>query len=221
VTQQKVIPVRFIFRSHPMIELLTIMERTGLWKKCGIEVTEFRYSNDPIAAEEELFAGKIDLIFGNHVSPYWRLAQGHPMVCLAQAVNYDHQWVATSLQVTSLPQLQGKRVVTRPLFLRDGGFSGHSYGNRILLLELSGVNTKELDYVDPGTVEDEVEAVRDGKADGCFISPHTAQAARAAGLRVHELSPLPMIHNLTFTTFLPRVRPPSSSAPAARRPWSF
>ena len=201
----KNIPVRFIFRSPPMIEVLTIMERKGLWERYGLDVRRGEFLNDARGSEEMLFAGELDLIFGNHLTPYWRILNGYPMVCLAQTINDWHSWIATSADIETVADLAGKRIVGRALFASDGHI-GHENGNRLLQLELLGVDTDQVDWVEQGRGEDPIEAVRDGSADGCFVSPRRGDAASAAGLRVHELPPMPMIHNMTLTTMLPRIQ---------------
>lgn len=201
----KIIPVRYIYRSESMVPLLTVMERAGIWKKHGIDVKDFRFSVDPLDAEEQLLDGGIDFIFGNHVSPYMRLARGEPMVCMAQTENWLHQYVATTQSITDLKQLRGKRVVGRPLFLDGGKFCGHGDGNKILLLELQGVDTKTVEYIEPVRGTSSYNQVRDGKAEACLIDPERAEAAEAAGLRVWRLAPMPMVHSITFTSTWTRI----------------
>lgn len=201
----KSIPLRFIFRSPPMIEMLTIMERKGLWERYGLDVRRCEFLNDARGSEEMLFADELDMIFGNHLTPYWRILNGYPMVCLAQTINDWHAWIATSQDVETVADLQGKRFIGRALFADDGHI-GHENGNRLLQLEKLGVDRDQVDWVSTKREDDPIEAVRDGLADGCFLSPRHGDAARAAGLRVHELPPMPMIHNMTLTTMLPRIQ---------------
>ena len=203
---EKNIPIRFTFRSPPMIEMLTIMERKGFWEKYGIDVRRCEFLNDARGSEELLFADEIDLIFGNHLTPYWRIYNGYPMVCLAQTINDWHTWIATSPDIETVADLQGKRIIGRQLFADDGHI-GHENGNKLVQLEILGVDTEQVDWVDPASVEDPIEAVRDGLADGIFLRPGRAgDTARAEGLHVFELPPMPMIHNMTFTTMLPRIQ---------------
>src|SRR5687768_15348592 len=122
MTQTKSIPVRFVYRSESMVPLLTIMDKGGLWEREGIDVKAFAFSEDPLGAEEQLLDGGIDFIFGNHVTPYLRLAQGHSMVCLAQTENWMHQWIATAPHITDLTQLRGKKMFGVPLFGDNGKF---------------------------------------------------------------------------------------------------
>lgn len=203
---QNIIPVRFIYRSESMIPLLSVMEGADIWKKHRVDVRDYRYSADPLDAEEQLLDGGIDFIFGNHVSPYMRLARGEPMVCLAQTENWLHLWVATAPDVVDLRMLQDKRVVGKPLFLENGKFCGHGDGNRILLLELEGVDTRRVEFLLPEKIGNAVDAVRDGKAEACFVSPDRVERAVAAGLRLHRLPPMPMVHSITFTTTRPRLQ---------------
>ena len=205
----KNLDVRFVFRSPSMIELMTIMEREGLWENHGVDVRLLEFSNDASRDEERLFSGDIDFILGDHVSPYKRIVEGHPMVCLGQTVNYENLWVATTQEITSLSMLTGKRVVGNPLWT-NGRHIGHNEGTKVLFLSMHGVDITQVDWVG-GTSRDRLapeprvpaEAVRDGLADACFIQPRRADAVREAGLRVHEFPPFPMIKNMTLTSMLP------------------
>jgi ABC-type nitrate/sulfonate/bicarbonate transport system substrate-binding protein len=205
MTQQKTIPVRFIYRSESMVPLLTIMDKAGLWEREGIDVKNFAFSDDPLDAEEQLLDGGIDFIFGNHVSPYMRLAQGHQMVCLAQTENWMHQWIATAPNVPEISMLTGKRMVGVPLRNEKGKFTGHQNGNRILILELQGAETQTIEFISQKSVGNAVEAVRDGKAEACWVSPDHPEKAIEAGLVLHRLTPLPMVHSITYTTSTERL----------------
>ena len=202
---QATIPLRFRFRSESMIPLLTIMARAGLWEREGLDVRDLTYSDDPLGTEELLLGGAIDFVFGNHVSPYLRLAQGHPMVCLAQTENWEEIWIATVPELRRLPQLEGQRVLATPLFINNDEFAGHANGTRLLILELNGVDTREVEFVEPSGMPDEIAAVRDRQAAACFLPPQRAERAAAAGLRLHELPRLPMVHSITYTTLLPTI----------------
>jgi hypothetical protein len=120
-------------------------------------------------------------------------------------------WIATSPEIEQLPELNGKRVVSKPLFLPSGRFSGHGTGNGLVLMELNGVAHDGVDYLDPdelgpGSSADlAIAAVRDGRAQACFINTERAVQAEAAGLRVHRLPEMPMIHSITLTTTTTRL----------------
>lgn len=198
------LPIRFVYRSQSMIPLLTIVERAGIWADEGIQVEHTEFSDDPIGAEEDLFAGKIDFIFGNHISPYMRIARGFPMVCLAQTENWTDIWVATRQDIISVQELAGKRLVSRPMVSAEGKFIGHGDANRLLQLEVNGVKLDTLNYVDPEGISNPAEMVREMEADACFVAPERLDQVKAAGLRVHELPPLAMVHSTTLTTTIPR-----------------
>lgn len=207
----KKMDVRFVFRSISMVELLTIMEREGLWENHGVDVQLLEFSDDATRDEERLFSGDIDFILGDHVSPYKRIVEGHPMVCLAQTVNYENLWLATTQEITSLPMLTGKRVAGNPLWT-NGRHIGHNEGTKVLFLSMHGVDISQVDWVegksrDPSApeVRDPLAVLRDGLADACFIQPRRAAAALEAGMRVHEFPPFPMIKNMTLTSMMPRV----------------
>ena len=207
----KALDVRFVFRSISMVELLTIMEREGLWEKHGVDVRLLEFSDDATRDEERLFSGDIDFILGDHVSPYKRIVEGHPMVCLAQTVNYENLWLATTQEITSLSMLTGKRVAGNPLWT-NGRHIGHNEGTKVLFLSMHGVDVSQVDWVegksrDPSApeVRDPLAVVRDGLADACFIQPRRAAGALEAGMRVHEFPPFPMIKNMTLTSMMPRV----------------
>ena len=206
----KTVGVRFVYRSVAMVELVTVME--AFWEKHGVDVRSMDQSNDAEACEERLFAGDVDFILGNHVSPYRQLQRGNPMVCLAQTVNFENLWLATSEEITSLPMLTGRHVVGEPLWDPDGRHVSHSPGTRLLFLSLNGVDTSQVSWVKGGSGSHLLETVREGKADACFIRPRLAEEARAAGLRVHEFPPFPMIHNMTLTCMLPRILKDSDAA---------
>ncbi len=201
------VSLRFVFRAIAMVELLTIMEHEKLWEKHGVNV-QFDFSKGPLECEERLFSGDVDFILGNHVTPYMRLAQGYPMVCLAQSVNYDHLWLATRPETTELPTLTGGCIVGRPLIRPDGAFNGHDTLTRGLFLRMQGVDIFKLTWLDGlGRGSSAAfDAVLNRDADACFVNPRGADAAREAGLTIHEFPPFPMIHNLTLTSMLPWVQ---------------
>ena len=201
----KTVGVRLVFRSDSMVDLLTVMEGHGLWEKHGVDVRLLDQSHDAEACEERLFSGDVDFIFGNHVSPYKRIAEGHPIVCLAQTVSVENLWLATREEITSLPLLTGKRVVGEPLWDSDGRHISHSPGTRLLFLSLNGVDINQVTWVEGSSGSRSLEPVLEGRADACFIRPRLAADARAASLRVHEFPPFPMIRNMTLTGTLPAI----------------
>src|ERR671936_86065 len=80
------IEINAYFRSHTHLPLWEIIEQAGFWKQVGIKVN-FEYCDSSSEAEAALFSGKIDLISGNHISPYALVAEGKPIVSLASPTN--------------------------------------------------------------------------------------------------------------------------------------
>lgn len=187
-----------------MVPLLTIIENAGIWAEEQIEVRDFALKDDPIEAEDRLLTGDLDLIFGNHVSPYMRIAKGDPIVCLAQTENWKDVWVATRPDISDVRELRGKRVVSKPM-VKDGQFCGHGEANKLLQLEVHGVDLDGLSYVDPDGISNPAEMVREMEADACFVAPERLDQAKMAGLRIHELPTLAMVHSTTLTMCTPRV----------------
>ena len=207
----KKLDLRFTFRSPSMIELMTIMESGGIWEKYGVDVRLLEFSVDATSDEERLFSGDIDFILGDHVSPYRRIAEGHPMICLGQTVNDENLWVVTTQEITSLPMLTGRRVMGSPLW-DNGHHIAHNAGTRVLFLSMHGVDIDQVDWVkgeSRGRLAPErgapFDPVLEGKAEACLISPRHGDRAREAGLRVFEFPPFPMIKNMTLTSMLPNV----------------
>ena len=105
----KNIPIRFTFRSPPMIEMLTIMERKGFWERYGLDVRRCEFLNDARGSEELLFADEIDLIFGNHLTPYWRIHNGpvaHSFTCgMGRPIAFKlTSWAAALTAICWLPE---------------------------------------------------------------------------------------------------------------------
>src|SRR4030095_17245082 len=80
------IEINAFFRSHPHLPLWEIIEQAGFWKQVGIKVN-WQFCDSSSEAEAALFSGKIDLISGNHISPYALVARGTPIVSLDSPTN--------------------------------------------------------------------------------------------------------------------------------------
>ena len=69
------IEINAYFRSHTHLPLWEILEKAGFWNRVAIKVN-FTYCDSSSEAEAGLFSGEIDLISGNHISPYALVARG-------------------------------------------------------------------------------------------------------------------------------------------------
>src|SRR5215213_2649412 len=104
------IEINAFFRSHTHLPLWEIIEEAGFWKQVGIKVN-WQFCDSSSEAEAVLFGGKIDLISGNHISPYALLAKGKPIVSLALPTNGVNDTVVSREPIKSLAEIRGKRVV--------------------------------------------------------------------------------------------------------------
>jgi len=86
VNKYEPIEINAFFRSHTHLPLWEILDQAGFWQQVGIKVN-WKYCDSSSEAEAGLFSGKIDLISGNHISPYALVARGKPIVSLASPTN--------------------------------------------------------------------------------------------------------------------------------------
>ena len=67
------IEIHGYFRSHTHLPIWEVLDKAGIWRRVGITV-DFTSSE----AEAALFEGRVDLVSGNHISPYALVARGKP-----------------------------------------------------------------------------------------------------------------------------------------------
>ncbi len=53
-------PIRGIYRSPTHLPIWEVLEKTGIWREVGIEVTGFEFCNSSATTEKALFAGEIE-----------------------------------------------------------------------------------------------------------------------------------------------------------------
>jgi ABC-type nitrate/sulfonate/bicarbonate transport system substrate-binding protein len=124
------IEINAFFRSHTHLPLWEILDRAGFWKQVGIKVN-FDYCDSSSEAEAALFGGKIDLISGNHISPYALVARGKPIVSLASPTNGVSDRLVSREPINSVAQIRGKRVIDTTILDNGGGYN-HIRGNHML-----------------------------------------------------------------------------------------
>jgi hypothetical protein len=196
----EVLKPRIIYRSRGIsYSLVAALEDCAAWARNDLDPGEIRYVEQAAAGDRMLEAGEVDFIFGSHVTPYIRYADGVRFTYLGQSVNWCDDVLVTQAPVSSVAELRGRRVTER--LTRES----HSRGNRVLLLRRAGVAENEVTWVDRGSRKG-LELVAAGEADAVFVSPLEAARAPAMGLRVHTPPPLPMVVASTMTTLWPVVR---------------
>src|SRR5437870_6423521 len=197
------IEINGFFRSHTHLPIWEILDKAGFWRQVGLTV-HFEYCDSSAEAEAALFGGKIDLISGNHISPYALVARGKPIVSLASPTNGVSDRLISREPISSLAQLRGKRVIDTTVLDNGGGYN-HIRGNHMLYVLEAGLELKDVQWVeiaDKMSSEFRVaqfHALKEGEGDVTFVTGG-AQKYEQAGFSVLQLPRLPMINGPTLTT---------------------
>lgn len=181
-------------------------DKAGILGRMRLTLRSLEGTDDPRVAEAALFAGEIDVIAGNHITPYLWVARGKPMVCLASPSNGIQSRVITREPVSSLADFKAKglRIADSDL-VSSLGIAGHGRLNHILDVMRSGYEEGEAEWVemgqpeDPGFRESLIDAVKSGRADAAFVGRFRA-GSEPAGVHVLDLPTLDMINGTTITT---------------------
>ena len=197
------IEINAFFRSHTHLPLWEIIEQAGFWKQVGIKVN-WSFCDSSEEAEGGLFSGKIDLISGNHISPYALVAKGKPIVSLASPTNGVSDQVISREPIKSLTEIRGKRVVDTTILDNGGGYN-HIRGNHMLYILEAGLeltDVKWIEITDRMSSEfriQQYEAMKAGEGDVTMVTGDTKRY-EDAGFHVLQLPRLPMINGPTLTT---------------------
>lgn len=197
------VEINAFFRSHTHLPLWEILDKAGFWKQVGIKVN-WAFCDSSSEAEAALFSGKIDLISGNHISPYALVARGKPIVSLASPTNGVSDRLVSREPITSLAQIRGKRVIDTTILDSGGGYN-HIRGNHMLYVLEAGLELTDVRWVeiaDKMSSEFRVaqfHALKEGEGDVTFVTGDT-QKYQQAGFHVLQLPRLPMINGPTLTT---------------------
>jgi ABC-type nitrate/sulfonate/bicarbonate transport system substrate-binding protein len=145
-------------------------------------------------AADTLFSGGVDLIVGQHFTPYYDLLQGKRIVCLATGENVFRNRLVTVPTIRSLHQLEGRRFVeAERAWMSCIGLSVQVWLDHVGLGgEVKPVLVDENEHLD---------AVLAGRGDATMLEPNQLARAREAGLIVHDDLPmLQVIQGVTITT---------------------
>jgi ABC-type nitrate/sulfonate/bicarbonate transport system substrate-binding protein len=184
-----------------------IAEKAGILGEMNLSIASMEYADNSKEAEAKLFAGGLDFIAGNHISPYMWVAKNRPIVQIASPGNAVRDAIVSKRPIESLEELAGQdvRVADSDLHDRYGSIQ-HPRGNHILETIHAGLQPEQTHWVACGEFDDPklqanvVEAVASGKADIGFFRHADADAAQAAGLHPLRLPTFPMINGATITT---------------------
>ncbi len=204
------VELRAMFRAGHS-EFLEVGDKSGILGRMGIRLTYLEGTDDPRVAEENLFADKIDLICGNHITPYKWVAKGAPIVCLASPSNSVKNRVVTKEPVESLAAFKAKGLrVADTNLIGTSGISGHDRLNHIIDIMRQGYAEDEAEWIEMGAAGSErgagaelqaklIDAVRSGRADAAFAG-RIRDDALPADLHLLDLPELPMVNGTTITT---------------------
>jgi ABC-type nitrate/sulfonate/bicarbonate transport system substrate-binding protein len=197
------IEINAFFRSHTHLPLWEILDQAGFWKQVGIKV-HWEFCDSSSEAEAGLFSDKIDLISGNHISPYALVARGKPIVSLASPTNGVTDRVVSREPIKSLAEIRGKRIVDTTILDNGGGYN-HIRGNHMLYILEAGLeltDVKWIEITDRMSSEfriQQYEAMKAGEGDVTLVTGDTKRY-EDAGFHVLQLPRLPMINGPTLTT---------------------
>jgi len=189
-------------------QFLEVADKAGILSRLGLRLTFLEGTDDPRQAEEDLFAGRIDLICGNHITPYMWAARGKPIVCLASPSNAVQNRVVTREPVSSLAEFKAKGLrIADTNLISSLGIAGHDRLNHIIDIMRQGYAEGEAEWIELGAAGTEraapelqaklIDAVRSGRADAAFAG--RVRPADVPDLHVLELPELPMINGTTIT----------------------
>jgi ABC-type nitrate/sulfonate/bicarbonate transport system substrate-binding protein len=200
--------IAFPYRSSSHLILLHVIAESGSWEKHGLDV-DYDRKISSVDSQRGVEAGDIEFVGGNHVSTYGLRVRGSDWVYLGQTVNeVKHSLVVREESgINGLADLRGKKL---------GGAGSHPILNGWLYLKQRGLDQDRDDYelvcqelFKPGTM-DEVESdkkppplwkwVQDGIVDAALLAPPATLFAKAAGLKIIDIDPLPMIQYSSIST---------------------
>jgi len=204
--------ISFPYRSSSHLVLLHVIAESGAWEKYGLDVNyDWHISSGD--AHRAVPLGEVEFVGGNHVSTYGRRARGDKWVYLGQTVNQvNHQLVVRDDgEINGLADLRGRKVGTHGnhpslndwLFLKQHGLDSDREDIEFVKQARRG-KAPGLDAEAPPPEErlSLWELVRDRAIDAALLTPPATLFAKAAGLKVIDIEPLPMIHFTTLSSSL-------------------
>ena len=197
------VELRAFYRSHTHLPIWEVIEKAGIWKRLGIRVS-LEYCDSSSVAEAALFDGRVDFVSGNHISPYGLVARGKPIVSLASPSNSVNDKLISRAPIESIAALRGKRLADTTVTDKNGGYN-HIRGNHMIYLLRAGLRPDDVKWVEIADImsedfrRDQIEAVKEGKADAAMATGSTENFARE-GLHVFEMGRIPMVNGPTLTS---------------------
>jgi len=203
--------ISFPYRSSSHLVLLHVIAESGAWEKQGLDV-DYDQQISSTEAHRAVPLGEIEFVGGNHVSTYGRRARGDGWVYLGQTVNQvNHQLaVRADSGINGLADLHGTKIGTHGnhpslndwLFLKQHGLD--SDRDDIEFVKRSKARKEPADAAGAAPADriSPWEMVRDRVVDAALLATPASLFAKAAGLRIIDIEPLPMIHFTTISSSL-------------------
>jgi ABC-type nitrate/sulfonate/bicarbonate transport system substrate-binding protein len=204
--------VAFPYRSSSHLVLLHVVAASGGWQRQGLDVDYDRQISST-DAHRLVPTGEVEFVGGNHVSTYGHRARGDSWVYLGQSVNQvNHSLVVRpDSGINGLMDLYGKKVGVHGshpslndwLFLKQHNLDVDR--DDIELVRQTKLRPCAMDAVD---IAARAKApplwhwVRDRVVDAVLLSPPASLFAKAEGLKVIDIEPLPMIQFTTVSSSL-------------------
>lgn len=206
--------IAFPYRHSSHLTLLHVVAESGAWERYGLTVDYDRYisSSD---AHKAVPNGDVEFVGGNHVSTYGYRARGDNWVYLGQTVNYVDPYLVVRADsgIDGFGDLKHKKVGTRGshpalndwLRLKQNGLD--SDRDEVEIVNQLKHRKNDMDSVDKADPEGLTlpplwQWVKDRIVDAALVTPPSAQFAQAAGLKVIEIAPMPMIWHTTISSSL-------------------
>ncbi|MEA2642213.1 MAG: hypothetical protein QOF51_3607 [Chloroflexota bacterium] len=183
-----------------------LADKSGVMAQLNMTLASLDFCESSSVAEAALFDGSVDVVAGNHISPYAKVAQGKPIVCLASPGNRVRDTVVTREPINALAELRGKRIADTAIEDPIGGYH-HIRGNHMLEIMRGGLALDDVewvvaaDYMGEEFRRAQLEAMKAGTADATFVAGNTEEFVNN-GFHVLQLEPLPMVTGPTITTSL-------------------
>jgi ABC-type nitrate/sulfonate/bicarbonate transport system substrate-binding protein len=203
--------IAFPYRSSSHLVLLHVIAESGAWEKHGLDV-DYDQQISSTEAHRAVPLGEIEFVGGNHVSTYGRRARGDSWVYLGQTVNQvNHQLaVRADSEINGLADLHGKKIGTHGnhpslndwLFLKQHGLDSDREDIELVKQSRGGAAEPAAPGAAPAQRPRLWELVRDHAVDAALLTPPESLFAKAAGLKVIDIEPLPMIHFTTISSSL-------------------
>ncbi len=181
-----------------------LADKSGVLASLNMKLASLEFCESSTRAENGLLDGSVDVVAGNHISPYAKVAQGHPIICLASPGNQVRDSLISREPIGAISDLKGKRIADTAVEDPIGGYH-HIRGNHMLYVMQGGLELDEVEWVVVADYMGEefrlaqMKSMEEGTADATFLTGSTEEFQKK-GFHVLRLDALPMVTGPTITT---------------------